>query len=110
MQVKFFSTIVDRSETGPYSKESDFDLGLAKLVMELVKKYAQKARIKKNVHPHTFRHTCATTMLKNNADLNSIRKILGHTSLNTTQIYTHLNITDLKEVHRRCHPRERDKE
>lgn len=80
------------------------------MVWELVKKYAKKARIRKNVHPHTFRHTCATTMLKNKADLNSIRKILGHTSLNTTQIYTHLNITDLKEVHKRCHPREQDKE
>ena len=80
------------------------------MVWELVKKYARKARIRKNVHPHTFRHTCATAMLKNNADLNAIRKILGHESLNTTQIYTHLNITDLKEVHKRCHPRERDKE
>ncbi len=80
------------------------------IVWELVKKYAKKAKIKKNVHPHTFRHTCATTMLKNKADLNSIRKILGHASLNTTQIYTHLNITDLKEVHKRCHPREHDRE
>jgi integrase/recombinase XerD len=80
------------------------------MVWELVKKYARKAKIRKNVHPHTFRHTCATTMLKNKADLNSIRKILGHTSLNTTQIYTHLNITDLKEVHKRCHPREQDRE
>jgi len=77
---------------------------------ELVKKYAKKAKIKKNVHPHTFRHTCATAMLKNKADLNTIRKILGHASLNTTQIYTHLNITDLKAVHKQCHPRERDKE
>lgn len=80
------------------------------MVWELVKRYAKKAQIRKNVHPHTFRHTCATVMLKNKADLNSIRKILGHTSLNTTQIYTHLNITDLKEVHKRCHPREQDRE
>ena len=79
-------------------------------VWELVKRYAKKAKIKKNVHPHTFRHTCATAMLKNKADLNTIRKILGHASLSTTQIYTHLSITDLKEVHKRCHPRERDKE
>jgi integrase/recombinase XerD len=80
------------------------------MIWELVKKYAKKAKIKKNVHPHTFRHTCATAMLKNKADLNTIRKILGHASLNTTQIYTHLNITDLKAVHKQCHPRERDKE
>lgn len=80
------------------------------MVWELVKKYAKKAKIKKNVHPHTFRHSCATAMLKNKADLNTIRKILGHRSLNTTQIYTHLNITDLKAVHKLCHPRERDRE
>ncbi len=49
-------------------------------------------------------------MLKNKADLNTIRKILGHRSLNTTQIYTHLNITDLKAVHKQCHPREKDRE
>ncbi len=79
------------------------------IVWDLVKKYAKKARIKKNVHPHTFRHTCATGMLKNKADLNTIRKILGHASLNTTQIYTHLTINDLKDVHKRCHPREKDK-
>lgn len=85
--------------------------GLSKnRVWDLVKKYAQKAKVRKNVHPHTFRHTCATAMLKNKADLTSIRKMLGHASLNTTQIYTHLTITDLKDVHKRCHPRERDKE
>lgn len=80
------------------------------VVWEMVKKYAKKAKIRKNVHPHTFRHTCATAMLKNKADLNSIRRIMGHTSLSTTQVYMHLNITDLKEVHKRCHPREQEKE
>jgi len=80
------------------------------MVWELVKKYAKKARIKKNVHPHTFRHSCATAMLKNKADLRTIQKLLGHTSLTSTQVYTHLSITDLKEVHKRCHPREKDKE
>nr|WP_319396630.1 tyrosine-type recombinase/integrase [uncultured Desulfobacter sp.] len=80
------------------------------VVWALVKKYAKKAKIRKNVHPHTFRHSCATGMLKNKADLNTIRKLLGHTSLNTTQIYTHLNITELKAVHKQCHPREKDRE
>jgi integrase/recombinase XerD len=79
-------------------------------VWELVKKYAGKAKIRKNVHPHTFRHTCATAMLKNKADLNTIRKILGHASLTSTQVYMHLTITDLKDVHKRCHPREHDRE
>ena len=76
----------------------------------LIKKYAKKARIKKNIHCHTFRHSCATGMLKNKADIRIIQELLGHRSLNTTQIYTRVSITDLKEVHKRCHPRERDKE
>ena len=80
------------------------------MVWELVKKYTKKAKIRKNVHPHTFRHSCASAMLKNKADLNTIRKILGHKSLTTTQIYTRLNIDDLKRVHKLCHPREKDKQ
>jgi integrase/recombinase XerD len=78
------------------------------VVWELIKKYAKKARIKKNVHPHTFRHSCATAMLKNKADIRTIQKLLGHSSLDSTQVYTHLSITDLKDVHKRCHPREKD--
>ncbi len=79
------------------------------VVWELIKKYAKKARIKKNVHPHTLRHSCATAMLKNKADIRTIQKLLGHSSLDSTQVYTHLSITDLKNAHSRCHPRERDK-
>ena len=75
-----------------------------------IKKYARGAGIKKNVHCHTFRHTCATHMLKNKANIRIIQELLGHTCLNSTQIYTHITITDLKEVHRRCHPREQDRE
>jgi integrase/recombinase XerD len=76
---------------------------------ELIKKYAKKAKIHKNVHPHTFRHSCATAMLKNRADIRTIQKLLGHASHTSTQVYTHLSITDLKDVHTRCHPREKDK-
>jgi integrase/recombinase XerD len=76
----------------------------------IIKKYAKKAKIKKNVHCHTFRHTCATAMLKNRADIRTIQELLGHESLLSTQIYTHVSINDLKEVHKRCHPREKDKE
>jgi integrase/recombinase XerD len=78
------------------------------VVWELIKKYAKKAKIKKNVSPHTFRHSCATAMLKNRADIRTIQKLLGHSSLDSTQIYTHLSITDLKNEHKRCHPREKD--
>lgn len=80
------------------------------MVWTRIKKYARKAKIRKNVHCHTFRHTCATAMLKNKADIRVIQELLGHSCLNTTQIYTHISINDLKEIHRQCHPRERDKE
>lgn len=79
-------------------------------VWELIKKYTRQARIKKNVHPHTFRHSCATSMLKNKADIRSIQELLGHSSLDSTQVYTKITITDLKEIHTRCHPREKENE
>jgi integrase/recombinase XerD len=80
------------------------------MVWELVKKYARKARIKKSVSPHTFRHTCATAMLRNKADIRAVQELLGHESLESTQVYTHISINDLKETHKRCHPREKEKE
>lgn len=80
------------------------------MVWELVKKYAKKARLKKNVSPHTFRHSCATAMLRNKADIRCVQELLGHESLESTQVYTHISINDLKETHRRCHPREKEKE
>ncbi|MCP4254497.1 MAG: tyrosine-type recombinase/integrase, partial [Candidatus Scalindua sp.] len=79
-------------------------------VWVLIKKYTKQAKIKKNVYPHTFRHSCATSMLKNKADIRSIQELLGHSSLDSTQVYTKITITDLKEVHTRCHPREKDNE
>lgn len=80
------------------------------MVWELVKKYAKQAKIKKTVSPHTFRHTCATAMLKNRADIRAVQELLGHESLESTQVYTRITINDLKETHSRCHPREKDKE
>lgn len=80
------------------------------MVWELTKKYSRQAKIQKNVHPHTFRHTCATQMLKNKAHIRAVQELLGHRSLDSTQVYTHVSITDLKEAHSNCHPREKDKE
>lgn len=80
------------------------------MVWELTKRYAKKAKIPKNVHPHTFRHTCATQMLRNKAHIRAVQELLGHSSLDSTQVYTHVSITDLKEIHKSCHPREKDKE
>jgi integrase/recombinase XerD len=79
-------------------------------VWELVKVYGKKTKIKKNISPHTFRHTCATLMLRNKANIRHIQELLGHASLETTQVYTSVSIADLKEVHAKCHPREKDRD
>jgi integrase/recombinase XerD len=70
---------------------------------------ALQAGIKKVVTPHTWRHTCATLMLKSGADIRYIQELLGHVSLKTTQIYTRVTVRDLKKVHARCHPREKER-
>ncbi|MBL7959938.1 tyrosine-type recombinase/integrase [bacterium] len=76
------------------------------LVM-MVRKYAKEAGIEKRITPHTFRHTCATHMLQGGADIRYIQTLLGHESITSTQLYTHVEITDLKEIHKKYHPRER---
>ena len=73
----------------------------------VVEKYARLARVKKHVTCHLWRHSCATHLLKNKANLRHVQEILGHRSLATTERYLSLTITDLKEAHRRCHPREK---
>jgi site-specific recombinase XerD len=60
----------------------------------------------RNVSPHLWRHSCATHLLKNNANLRHVQEMLGHKSLATTERYLRLTITDLKEAHRKFHPRE----
>jgi integrase/recombinase XerD len=72
----------------------------------VVKRCAHLARIKKNVTTHTFRHTCATHMLKNGAPVRHLQEMLGHESLESTQIYTRVTINDLKEIHAKYHPSE----
>jgi integrase/recombinase XerD len=74
----------------------------------LVKRHAKLAGVKKHVTCHVWRHTCATHLLKNNANLRHVQALLGHASLATTERYLRLTITDLKEAHRRFHPREKE--
>jgi len=76
-------------------------------VARLVADVARAAGITKHVRPHRLRHACATHMLRGGADIRHIQQLLGHASLQTTQIYTHVEISDLKAVHRKFHPRER---
>jgi integrase/recombinase XerD len=65
------------------------------------------AGLTKPLTPHGLRHTCATHLLNGRADVRHVQELLGHKSLQTTQIYTHVAAADLKRVHARCHPRER---
>lgn len=73
----------------------------------LVIRYGKKAGLKKQISAHSLRHTCASHLLKGKADIRYIQEILGHASLATTQVYTKVEINDLKKVHHRCHPREK---
>jgi site-specific recombinase XerD len=75
-------------------------------VQRHIKKYAAIAGITKKVSPHTLRHVFATDLLSNGADLRSVQALLGHASINTTQIYTHVTDSHLREVHKKFHSRQ----
>jgi integrase/recombinase XerD len=75
------------------------------MIWNLVKKYAARAGSSADVSPHTFRHSFATHMLAGGAEIRALQEMLGHASVQTTQIYTHVEHSRLKAVHKRCHPR-----
>lgn len=76
-------------------------------VWQLVKQYAALAGLEENVYPHLMRHSFATHLLGNGADLRAIQELLGHADISTTQIYTHVDASRLAAVHRKFHPRSR---
>jgi site-specific recombinase XerD len=83
-----------RTEHGPLTPRS---------VQRLVERYSKTAGLTKRITPHTLRHTFATDLLRSGADIRSVQSLLGHESITTTQIYTHVTNQRLKEVHKKFH-------
>ena len=81
----------------------DYRRMTARSVERIVEKYARMAGITKHVSPHTLRHSFATDLLMNGADIRSVQSLLGHADISTTQIYTHVTDAHLKEVHKKFH-------
>lgn len=90
-------------QLGPRAKSSTNLRLTTRTIERIVKHYAVKAGILKKVTPHVLRHTFATDLLSNGADLRAVQMMLGHASISTTQIYTHITDKQLRDVHKKFH-------
>jgi len=85
------------------AKDSDNLRLTPRSIQRIIKKYAAKAGISRKVTPHILRHTFATDLLQNGADIRSVQALLGHANVSTTQVYTHVTDKHLKEIHKKFH-------
>ncbi|MDP7290364.1 MAG: tyrosine-type recombinase/integrase, partial [Phycisphaerae bacterium] len=74
-------------------------------IFRIVRKYVRRVGLRGHVSPHTLRHCFATQLLSRGADLRSVQEMLGHADISTTQIYTHVDSSRLKSLHKKFHPR-----
>jgi integrase/recombinase XerC len=93
-----------RARTGPLFVNKSGDRITDRSIRRRLNKYARMAGIPMHISPHALRHSFATHMLNAGADLRSVQEMLGHESLSTTQIYTHLTTRDLKNAYEKAHP------
>ncbi len=103
-EVRLHQTIQPKAQDTLYLNRRGNTLTRA-MIFHIIKELTEKAGLKKNISPHTFRHSFATHLLENGADLRAIQQMLGHESITTTEIYTHIDKSYLSEVMNNFHPR-----
>ena len=97
-----------KPEYSDYAFVNRYGRGLTRsMIFHITKELAAAAGIRKNISPHTLRHSFATHLLQNGADLRVIQQLLGHESITTTEIYTHINVEDLRNAILKFHPKNR---
>jgi len=89
----------------PFCREKKVKHLSRQMIFIILKDLVKKANIKKNISPHSLRHSLATHLLKNGANLRSLQTLLGHESISTVQIYTHVETSHLREIYDKKHPR-----
>lgn len=101
-------TILDKKNSDYLILNYNGDKITSRSIEKILKKYQQLADLKINVTPHTLRHTFATHLLDGGADLKSVQELMGHKSLSSTQVYTHITSDRLRSVYLKSHPRARN--